>query len=86
MSELVIALEFVRTYLDGLLCITKASQDNHLEHLGLLLTRLQSKFCALETEYLEYILTRTGIKPLPSKVQAIFVISLPKQAKDIHRP
>ena len=40
MSELMVALEFVRTYLD-LLCITKASLDDHLDHLRLVLTRLQ---------------------------------------------
>ena len=56
MSELMVALEFVRTYLDDLLCITKASLDDHLDHLRLVLTRLRevglkvnapkSKFCA----------------------------------------
>ncbi len=61
MPELMVALEFVRTYLDDLLCITKASLDNHLDHLRLVLTRLQEaslkvnapklKFCAEEAEY-----------------------------------
>jgi hypothetical protein len=37
MSELMVALEFVRTYLDDLLCITKASLDDHLDHLRLVL-------------------------------------------------
>jgi hypothetical protein len=56
MSELMVALEFVRTYLDDLLCITKASLDDHLDYLRLVLTRMQetglkinapkSKFCA----------------------------------------
>jgi hypothetical protein len=41
MSELMEALEFMRTYLDNLLCITKASLDNHLDHLRLVFTRLQ---------------------------------------------
>jgi hypothetical protein len=41
MSELMVALEFVRTYFDDLLCITKASLDNHLDHLRLALTRLR---------------------------------------------
>ena len=41
MSELMVALEFVRTYLDDLLCITKASLDDHLDHLRLVLTRLR---------------------------------------------
>ena len=93
MSELMVALEFVRTYLDDLLCITKASLDDHLDHLRLVLTRLReaglkinapkSKFCAEETEYLGYILTRTGIKPQPKKVQAILAITPPKQVKDL---
>ena len=33
MSELMVALEFVNTYLDDLLCITRASLDNHLAKL-----------------------------------------------------
>ena len=40
-SELMVALEFVRMYLDDLSCITKASLDDHLDHLRLVLTRLQ---------------------------------------------
>ena len=65
MSELMVALEFVRTYLGDLLCITKASLDDHLHHARLVFTRLQEaglpanapklKFCAIEMEYLGYI-------------------------------
>ena len=68
MSELMAALEFVRMYLDDLLIISKASLSDHLEKLRMVFTRLQgawlkinadkSKFCALETEYLGYTLTR----------------------------
>ena len=93
MSELMVALEFIRTYLDDLLCITKASLDDHLDHLRLVLTRLQEvglkvnapklKLCAEETEYLGYILTRTGIKPQPKKVQAVLAISTPKSVRDL---
>jgi hypothetical protein len=36
-------------------------------------------------EYLGYILTRTGIKPQPKKVQAILAITPPKQVKDLCR-
>jgi hypothetical protein len=91
MSELMVALELVRTYLDDLLCITKASLDDHLDHLRLVLTRLKeavlqvntskSKFCAIEKKCLWYILTRTGIKPQPNKVQAILVITPPNKSK-----
>ena len=67
MSELMIALEYVRTYLDDLLIITKASLRDHLDKLRKVLTRLReaglkinadkSKFFAHETEYLGYVLT-----------------------------
>ena len=95
MPKLMVALEFLRTYLDDLLCITETSLDDHLDHLRLVLTRLQeaglkinapkSKFCAIEMEYLGYILTWTGIKPQPKKVQAILAITPPKQVKDLRR-
>jgi hypothetical protein len=87
------ALELIRTCLGDMLCITKASLDDQLHHLRLVLTRLQeaglqinapkSKFCAIEKEYLGYILTRTDMKPQPNKVQAILAITLPKQVKDL---
>ena len=55
-------LEFVRTYLDDLLCITKGDLKDHLSKLKEVFNKLQdaglkvnadkSKFCAIETEYL----------------------------------
>ena len=88
-------LEFVRTYLDDLLCITKGSLEDHLDKLRQVLTRLQdaglkvnadkSKFCAFETEYLGYILTRDGIKPQESKVQAILALKPPTNVKELRR-
>ncbi len=41
MSELMVALDYVRTYIDDLLCITQASLDDHLQKLRQVLTRLQ---------------------------------------------
>jgi hypothetical protein len=35
MSELMATLEFVRAYIDDLLCITKGSLEDHLAKLGL---------------------------------------------------
>jgi len=93
MSDLMAPLEFVRTYLDDLLIITKGSLEDHLEKLSMVLTRLQdaglkinadkSKFCALETEYLGYILTRNGIKPQSNKVQAMLALAPPKSVKEL---
>ena len=88
-------LEFVRTYLDDLLCITKGNLEDHLQRLREVLIMLQdaglkinadkSKFCALETKYLGYILTRDGIKPQANKVQAILALKSPTNVKELRR-
>ena len=67
------SLEFVRAYLEDLLCISKLSLEDHLEKLeevlgqlcdaGLKVNAEKSTFCTLEIEYLGYVLTRDGIKP-----------------------
>ena len=95
MSDLMATLEFVRTYLDDLLIITKGSLEDHLEKLSVVLTRLQeaglrinadkSNFCTLETEYLGYILTRDAIKPQPNKVQAMLALAPPRNVKELRR-
>ena len=41
MMELMATLEFVRAYIDDLLCITKRTLDNHLAKLEMILSRLQ---------------------------------------------
>ena len=95
MSELMATLEFVKTYLDDLLCITRGDLDDHLDKLKLVLQRLQdanlkvnarkSNFCAIETEYLGYILSRDGIKPQPKKVQSILALLPPTNVKQLRR-
>jgi hypothetical protein len=93
MSDLMASLEFVKTYLDDLLIISRGSLEDHLEKLMEVLSRLQdaglkinaakSKFCALETEYLGYIITRDGVKPQANKVQAILALTPPKNVKEL---
>ena len=68
---------------------------DHLDKLKMVLTRLRevglpvntrkSAFYAIETEYLGYIFTRTGIKSHPNKVTAILALTLPKNVKDLHK-
>jgi hypothetical protein len=93
MLELIEFLEYVRAYLDDLLCISKLSLEDHLEKLeevlrqlcdaGLKVNAAKLTFCALEIEYLGYILTRDGIKPQSNKVQAILVIKPPTGVKQL---
>ncbi len=75
--------------------ITKGSLEGHLEKLSMVLIRLQdaglkintdiSKLCALETEYLGYVLMRDGIKPQSNKVQAMLALALPRNVKELRR-
>ena len=70
-------LEYVRTYLDDLLVVTKDSFEDHLEKLEVVLDRLQkaglkvnaakSTFGVHECEYLGYVLARDGIRPQKKK-------------------
>jgi hypothetical protein len=93
MGNLMATLEYVRAYIDNLLVITKGSLDDHLDKLkqvfirlrdnGLKINAAKSFFCAQETEYLESILTRGGIKPQPKKVQAILVLNPPNNVKEL---
>jgi hypothetical protein len=93
MSELMETLEYVQAYLDGLLCISRSSLEDHLEKLEEVLRRLcdaglkvnaeKLTFCTLEIEYLRYILTRDGIEPQSNKVQAILAIQPPTNVKQL---
>jgi hypothetical protein len=86
-------VEYVQAYLDDLLCIYRSSLEDHLEKLEEVLRRLcdaglkvnaeKSTFCALEIEYLGYMLTRDGIKPQSNKVQAILAIQPPTYVKEL---
>ena len=67
MSNLFADLEYVCTYIDDLLVITKGSLDNHLEKLDIILNKLRRAglkvnanklyFCQHQLEYLGYWLT-----------------------------
>ena len=87
MSELFDGLEFLQTYIDDLLCLTKGTFEDHLEKLKRILARLQqaglkvnankSFFARSELEYLGYWITCNGIKPLPAKVTEVLELSVP---------
>ncbi len=91
MSELMESLEYVWAYLDDILCISRSSLKDYLKKLEEVLRQLcnaglkvnagKLSFCALEIEYLGYVLTRDGIKPQSNKVQAILVVQSPTGVK-----
>ena len=95
MSTLMETLEYVKTYIDDLLIITKSDFDDHLAKLRKVLRRLheaklrinapKSTFAMQEVEYLGYILSREGIKPMPEKVSAILAILPPKNVRELRK-
>ena len=88
-------LDYVRTYLDDLLIISKSSFGNNLTQIETVLCRLQdaglrvnaakSFFAESEIEYLGCVLTRKGSKPQPEKVSAIFAINPPNTVKELRK-
>jgi hypothetical protein len=92
MSELFINMTFIIVYQDDILVLTSGSVD-HLQQLGNVFKQLhnnnlqvnpkKSSFCALETEYLGFILTREGIKPQQQKVNAILQVAPPHDVKQV---
>ena len=95
MTELMSALEFVRAYIDDLLCITKESYEDHLDKLREVLQRVRKaglkvkapkcRFCAVETNYLGYVLSTDGIRPQPKKIEAILALTEPNNVKDLRK-
>ena len=93
MSELMMTLEYVKTYLDNLLIITKSKLIDHLDKLKEVLTKLQSAglkinsskstFCTFETEYLGYTLTKKGIKPHTNRIDSILALKPPTKVKEL---
>jgi Reverse transcriptase (RNA-dependent DNA polymerase) len=93
-SQLMVGLDFVRAYLDDVLAATKGSYQEHLLNLGeQVLVKLDAAnlcihiekctFATQEFEYLGYLVTTAGIRPLPSKVEAILQLKAPETLKQL---
>ena len=90
---LMASLEYVQAYIDYLLVITRGNIEDHISKIETVLIWLRnawlkvnaakSFFCTHEIEYLGYIITREGIKPQTKKVQAVLVLNLPKNVKEL---
>ena len=95
MSLVMDGLEFVKTYLDDILVITKTSWEDHLAHLEQVFARLQSaglkvnesksSFAQTSLKYLGYLISRDGIQPMPDKVEAIRNMAPPKTRRQLQK-
>ena len=81
MNEMFCGIEFIKSYIDKILIITKGDWPNHLSKLELVLPKLRENrlkcnienycFGQTKTEYMGLWVTRTGIWPVNKKVEAI---------------
>ena len=93
MIELMDGLAFVRTCIDDLPCLTKATFSDHLEKAELVLQRLQkaglkvnvakSFFARSQLEHLGCWIARTGIEPACDKVKVVSKITEPETRKEL---
>ncbi|UYV84003.1 hypothetical protein LAZ67_X000860 [Cordylochernes scorpioides] len=94
MHEVLRDLNFAFSYLDDIL-IASTDEKQHKEHLNLVFKRLneyglkinvsKSVFAATEIEFLGYLITPMGTKPLPSRVQVIQDYKLPDTIQDLRK-
>ena len=94
-SGLMTGLEFVRIYLDNILCITCNTFKKHLEQLEQISIRLKSANLKVnlqksasaktELEYLGYWITCKGIKFVTKKIEAFQKIKPPRNKRDLRR-
>ena len=93
MNNLFSGLEYVRCYIDDILCITKGDWDNHLTKLDEVLQRLKDSgmkvnasktfFGKEQLDYLGYTISKKGISPITKKVDAIRKIAPPKTRRQL---
>ncbi|UYV70202.1 hypothetical protein LAZ67_7002164, partial [Cordylochernes scorpioides] len=92
MHEVLRNLDFAFVYLDDILVASKTEEEHYI-HLETLFSRLnsyglrinlsKSKFLVQEIDFLGYLITSHGVKPLPTKVKAILEYKKPKTVHEL---
>ena len=81
MNEIFYGIEFIRAYINDLLVITKGNWYDHLNESELVLKKLIENglkwniekwlFVQTDMEYMDFCVTRTGIRPVNKELEAI---------------
>ena len=87
-------IDFAFVYLDDIL-VASVSKSQHMEHLrrifellssnGLVINKSKCVFGVSELDYLGHKVTKNGISPLPSRIQAINEFPTPKTRRELQR-
>ena len=90
MSKLFFDLDFVLVYIDDILIVIKGTYEDHLQKLQVVLTRMRGKGAQLNAkktfsakDEVEYLINRQGLRPQPSKIEAIINMKIPKTVKEL---
>ena len=92
MTGVLEGIPFTIVYLDDMIIFSRTAEE-HFYHISQVFKNLQNAFLSMklskchffakEIQYLGHIISTTGIRPLPSKTQAINNMHLPKIAKQV---
>lgn len=84
--------KFCFVYMDDIVCFSK-SLNEHIQHLRKIFQKLKefnlkvqldkSEFLRKEVEFLGHVITQEGVKPNPSKIEAVEKFPLPTTPKEI---
>lgn len=93
-DQVVRGLDFVFVYLDDALCAS-SSEEEHVRHVDALLARFaeygvvinpaKCVFGAAELDFLGHHISSSGIRPLPSKIEALQVFPKPATPRQLRR-
>ena len=93
--ELLGDIEGTKAYMDDILIIKRGSFEDHLQQLEEVFKRCEKTELKMNTEkclfglneidYLGYIVTPTGVKPNPKKIQAIKDLERPTNVTEVRR-
>ena len=94
MDEVIRGLDFCYAYIDDIL-VASSDEETHMKHLRELFDRLNNYgvvvnpakciFGQPEVQFLGYIVSNLGTRPMPDKVQSVLDFPKPKTIRDLRR-
>lgn len=87
-------LDFVTVFVDDI-CIASVNEEQHRDHVrrvlerlhrnGLVINPAKCRFAQREVEFLGYLVSKDGLRPMPDRVEALREFKLPGIVKELRR-